>query len=80
MNLGKIIDDIKKHMKENSIEKENAAINIPGRTQRRLIDISSEDDISYLLNGREGQVKYKYFEPIIEEENGKTLCTYILYV
>lgn len=82
MFLDKILDNIKNHMNNNSIEIENVSIsiNIPGRPQRRLIDLSRNDIIQYLLNGREGKIKYKYFEPIIEKHNGEKICTYIIYV
>lgn len=80
MYFDEILTVVKKHLKENSILIENAAINIPnGQPMGRLIDLKNEDDLKYSLVGRDGRRNYSYVEPIVEIEDGKKICTYVVY-
>jgi len=80
MYLGEILSEVEKHMKENKVALEDAAINVlNGLPGGRLLNLVKQDTIKYLLLGKEGKTKYRYFEPVLEIEDGHNICTYVIY-
>lgn len=80
MYLNIIMNEIYKHLKDNKIKSEDAAININIKDEgNTLIGINETERIRYLLIGREGKTNYSYYEPVVEKCKGKKLCTYIIY-
>jgi hypothetical protein len=80
MILNEILKKIEEHMKQEGIDRQNAAINIPcaSKPTGKLVEMTDMNTLNYLLESNIGSIEYKEVFPAIETDRGFKECTYVV--